>query len=101
MLKTVSKRTEVQQSLETENFNIIYAHKSEEGKVPEMITARAGMLNQELAQGDNPCRVDVSLYPANGNLQITVHNKPEGFKVSLLEEIVEPLDEIVADAVGE
>jgi len=101
MLKTVSKKTEVQQSLESKNFNIIYAHKSEEGKVPEMITARASMLKQEVKEGENPCRVDVSLYPANGNLQITVHNKPKGFSVSLLAEIVEPLDDIVAEAVGE
>lgn len=101
MLKTVSRKTKVQQSLESENFNINYAFEHDEGKVPEMITARAGMLNQNLKEGENPCRVDVSLYPSTGNLQITVHNKPEGFAVNLLAEIVEPLDEIVADAVGE
>lgn len=101
MLKTVSRKTKVQQSLESESFNINYAFEHDEGKVPEMITARAEKLNQELKEGENPCRVDVSLYPSTGNLQITVHNKPSGFQVSLLEEIVQPLDEIVAASVGE
>jgi len=79
----------------------MYAFKHEDGKVPEMITARANMPKQELKDGEHPCRVDVSLYPDRGNLQIICHNKPEGFKVSLLEEIIEPLDDIVAESQGE
>ena len=87
--KTISKKTRIKQSLDTASFRIEFNYEHEEGKTPDMITAKAQL--PPPAEGEPPAKplvLDVSFYPGTNNLQIVCHNTPADFDPAKINEVL-------------
>lgn len=94
MLKTISKKTRVQQAGETKLFKTVYNYEQQEGQVPDMIGCRADLKKPN--DKEKPMRLDITYYPSSENLQIVVHNKPGDFNVSVVSEVLSEIDELIS-----
>lgn len=91
-IQTISREVKVNQSVDSDNFDISFQYRHNEKERPDLITASANSKNKETPG----FKVDVSFYPSTNNLQIVCQNTPADFNAATINEILPYIRQIVA-----